>query len=151
MHEDSCIGINYAHMFPKCSRSLHTLLGFALYFVSSIQLLSLYPFMQILTCTRIPCGDSHCENGSFEVLSLHPPSVAADGGIATKWRTIKQIRESRSSRGFIQRRQTTGFPDLSCRYACILIYRLSLNFYELHQESLHCHQVEEELDDWCHC
>ena len=45
MHEDSCIGINYAHMFPKCFRSLHTLLGFALYFVSSIQLLSLYPFI----------------------------------------------------------------------------------------------------------
>ena len=41
MHEDSCIGINYAHMFPKCFRSFHTLLGFALYFMSSIQLLSL--------------------------------------------------------------------------------------------------------------
>ena len=27
--------------FPKCFRSLHTLLGFALYFMSSIQLLSL--------------------------------------------------------------------------------------------------------------
>ena len=38
MHEDSCIGINYAHahMFPKCFKSLHTLLGFALCFVSSI-------------------------------------------------------------------------------------------------------------------
>ena len=24
MHEDSCIGINNAHMFPKCFRSLHT-------------------------------------------------------------------------------------------------------------------------------
>ena len=78
MHEDSCIGINYAHMFPKCFRSLHTLLGFALYFVSSIQVLSLYPCVQFLTCTRIPCRDSHCENWSFEVLSLHPPSVAAD-------------------------------------------------------------------------
>ena len=41
MHEDSCIRINYAHMFPKCFRSLHTLLGFALYFMSLIQLLSL--------------------------------------------------------------------------------------------------------------
>ena len=30
MHEDSCIGINYAHRFPKCFRSLHTLLGFSL-------------------------------------------------------------------------------------------------------------------------
>ena len=32
----NCIGINYAHMFPKCFKSLHTLLGFALYLVSSI-------------------------------------------------------------------------------------------------------------------
>ena len=24
------------------------------------------------------------------------------------------------------------------------------NCHELHQESLHCHQLEEELDDWCH-
>ena len=47
MHEDSCIGINYAHMFPKCFRSLHTLLGFALYFVSSIQFLSLYQIYSI--------------------------------------------------------------------------------------------------------
>ena len=28
MHDGSCIGINYAHRFPKCFRSLHTLLGF---------------------------------------------------------------------------------------------------------------------------
>ena len=26
-----------------------------------------------------------------------------------------------------------------------------VNCHELHQESLHCHQLEEELDDWCHC
>ena len=30
MHDGSCIGINYAHRFPKCCRSLHTLLGFSL-------------------------------------------------------------------------------------------------------------------------
>ena len=35
----------------------------ALHFVSPIQLLSLYQFIQFLTCTRIPCRDSHCENG----------------------------------------------------------------------------------------
>ena len=69
MHEDSCIGINYAHthMFPKCFRSLHTLLGFALCFVSSILILVAVTIYSILTCTRIPCRDSHCENGSFEV------------------------------------------------------------------------------------
>ena len=58
MHDDSRIGINYAHRFPKCFRSL-----FAVHFVSPIQLLSLYQFIQFLICTRILCGDSHCENG----------------------------------------------------------------------------------------
>ena len=71
MHEDSCIGNNYAHMFTKCFKSLHTLLGFALYFVSSILIIVAVTIYSILTCTRIPCGDSHCENGSFEVLSVH--------------------------------------------------------------------------------
>ena len=52
---------------------------------------------------------------------------------------------------FIQRRNTTGFSVLAFRFACILIYRLSLNYSELHQEPLHCHQLEEELDDWCPC
>ena len=51
--------------------------------------------------------------------------------------------------GFVQRRQTRVFTVLSCRFACILIYRLSLNYHELHQEPLHYHQAEEELDDWC--
>ena len=72
MHEDSCIGINNAHVhkFPKCFRSLHTLLGFALCFVTSILILVAVTMYSILTCTRNPCRDSHCENGSFEVLSL---------------------------------------------------------------------------------
>ena len=52
-----------------CSQSVWG--HFAQYFVSSIQLLSLFPFIQFLTCTRIPCRDSLCENGSIEVLSLH--------------------------------------------------------------------------------
>ena len=30
MQDGSCIGINYTHRFPKCFRSLHTLLGFSL-------------------------------------------------------------------------------------------------------------------------
>ena len=71
MHEDSCIGITYAHMFPKCFRSLHTIVGFrsVLHVVNAIVVaVTIY---SILTCTRFPCRDSHCENGSFEVLSLH--------------------------------------------------------------------------------
>ena len=80
MHGDSCTGINYAHthVFSKCFKSLHTLLGFALYFVSSILILVAVTIYSILTCTRIPGRDSQCENGSFEVLSLHTPSVAVD-------------------------------------------------------------------------
>ena len=36
---------------------------FTLHFVSTIELLWLYQFIQFLTCTRISCRDSHCENG----------------------------------------------------------------------------------------
>ena len=80
LHEDSCIGINYAHthMFPKCYKALHTKLGFALYFVSSILIPVAVIIYSILTCTRIPCRDSHCENGSFEVLSFHLPTATVD-------------------------------------------------------------------------
>ena len=60
MHEDSCIGINYvyahSHVFPKCFKSLHTLLGFALCLTSSILILVAVTIHSILTCTQIPCG-----------------------------------------------------------------------------------------------
>ena len=46
MHDASCIGINYAHRFPKCFRSLHTLLGFSLC-TSCHQFNSLYPMDSI--------------------------------------------------------------------------------------------------------
>ena len=59
MHEDSCIGINYVyahtHVFPKCFKSLHTLLGSALCFMSSILILVAVTIYSILTCTQIPC------------------------------------------------------------------------------------------------
>ena len=59
------IGINYAHAhrFPKCFKSLHTLLGFALCFMSSTLILVAVTIYSIVTCTRIPCRDSHCETG----------------------------------------------------------------------------------------
>ena len=76
MHEDSCIGINYAHMFPKCFRSLHTLLDFALSSCRQFNCCSCYHLL-IFSCTRILCGDSHCANWSFQ-MSLQLPSVAAN-------------------------------------------------------------------------
>ena len=42
-----------------------------LHFVSSIQLLSLYHFIQFLTCTRIPLCSFTLRKWSCEVLSLH--------------------------------------------------------------------------------
>ena len=80
--------------------------------------------LNFLIRTRILCRDSHCENGSSEVLSLHHPSVAAD---RRQLRTIqlKQNREEYKKSwkslvwGFIQRRDTTSFTVLSYRFACI--------------------------------
>ena len=113
------------------------------------------PSIQFLTCTRIPCRDSHCENG-FWRCCLYTPRRLQQTAVSCKRSNCNKIENNKKSWkslvwSFIQIRQTTGFSVLSCRFACILIYRLSLNYYELHQESLHCHQLEEELDDWCRC
>ena len=102
MHEDSCIGINYAHMFQKCFRSLHTLLGFALYFVSSIQLLSLYPFIQFLTCTRILVEIHTAKTGLlrcclYTSLRLQQTAVSCKRSNCNKVENKSKIRESRSS------------------------------------------------------
>ena len=43
----------------------------------------------------------------------------------------------------------TGFTALSCRFVRRSCVDFPLSYYELHQVSLHCHQLEEELDDWC--
>ena len=101
MHDGSCIGINYAHRFPKCFRSLHTLLGFSICTSCRQFNLLLYQFIPFLTCTRIPCRDSHCENGSFEVLSLHlpvgysrPPSAVNDP-TAPKWERFVKVARLR--------------------------------------------------------
>ena len=70
-HDGSCIGINYAHRFPKCFRLLHTshVAGiFALHFVSPIQLFSLYQFIQLLTCTQF-LAEIHTAKISCEGLS----------------------------------------------------------------------------------
>ena len=147
MHEDSCIGINYAHMFPKCVRSLHTLLGFALYFVPSIQLLSLYQFIKFLTCTRIPCRDSHCENGSLEVLSLHSrrlqqTAVSCKRSNCNKKENNKKIVKV-ARLGFCPKTANNGFLR-SVMSLCM--HPHSSTFIELL-----CHQLEKVLDDWCHC
>ena len=104
MHDASCIGINYAHRFPKCFRSFHTLLVshivglFALHFVSPIQVLSLYQFIQFLTCMRNVCTDSHCENGLVRCCLHTHRRVAADRRqLHLQRHRRRKNRESRTS------------------------------------------------------
>ena len=92
MHDDSCIGINYAHRFPKCFRSLHIVWIFALHFVSPIQLLSLYQFIQFLTCTRIPCEDSQCEKGLVRCC-LYTSRRLQQTAVSCKRSNCNKIRE----------------------------------------------------------
>ena len=77
MHEDSCIGINnaHAHVFSEGFRTFHTLLGFILCFVSSVQFCRRNHLLNFDLYAN-SLWSSHCEKGSFEVLSLHTPSVA---------------------------------------------------------------------------
>ena len=66
MHEDSSIGINSAHMFSWSFKSLHTLLGFALYFVSSILIIvavTIYSIFDLFVEIHT------AKTGLFEVLS----------------------------------------------------------------------------------
>ena len=70
-----------------------------------------------------------------------PPSAVNDLLATNSWKPFVW--------GFIHRPNTTGFHVLSKIFACILICRLSLNYYKDHQDPFHCHQLEEELDDGC--
>ena len=77
MHEDSCIGINNAHMFPKCFRPLHTLLGFSLCTscqqfncCSCTNVFSFWPvrdfLVEIHTAKMVLWGVVFTENGEVE-------------------------------------------------------------------------------------
>ena len=72
---------------------------FALHFVSPIQLLLLYQFIQFLTCTRIPCRDSHRENGLVRCClythrRLQQTAVSCERSICTKIRE-KNVKVAR--------------------------------------------------------
>ena len=82
--------------------------------------------IHFLTCTGIPCKDSHCENGLvrcclYTSRRLQQTAVSCKRSCCNK---IKKL-ESRHVWGFVQRRQTTGLSVLSCRFARKLIRGLS--------------------------
>ena len=64
-------GINYALMFPSVSSHFTHCWVSLCTSCRQFNCCRCNHFTKFLTCTRIPCIDSHCENGSFEVLSLH--------------------------------------------------------------------------------
>ena len=78
VHDGSCIGINYAHKFPKCFKSLHTLLGFSLCTscqqsncCSCTHLFNFWPVRKFLV-------EIHTAKMVLWGLVFTPPSVAAD-------------------------------------------------------------------------
>ena len=66
---------------------------------------------------------------------------------------IRTNRESRHVWGFVKRRhkqRVSPFYHVVLHLSSVVDFLV--NCHELHQESLHCHQLlEEELDDECHC
>ena len=97
MHEDSCIGINYAHAhkFTKCFRSLHTLLGFALYFVSSVLILVAVTIYSILTCTRIPCRVHTAKTGLVKCC-LYTPRRLQQTAVSCKRSNCNKIENNKN-------------------------------------------------------
>ena len=107
--------------------------------------------IHFLTCTGIPCRDSHSENGLVRCC-LYNSRRLQQTAVSCKRSNCNKIKKCWKSNvwSFIQRWQTMGPPVLSCRFASNLNCGRSFNYHELHQELLNCHQMEEELDDWCH-
>ena len=103
MHDGSCIGIKYAHRFPKCFKLLHTLWGFSLYTsCHQFNCCRCTKFIQILTCTRIPWNCSHCEKGLLKCCLYTPrrlqqTAVSCKRSNCNKIENIKKNRECRSS------------------------------------------------------
>ena len=143
---------NYAHRFTKCFRSLHTLLGLSFcvpkYHVTCCQCTKLIHF---LTCTRIPCRGSHCENARVRCCvhtsrRLQQTAVSCKRSNCNKMKKILKVdtSEALSKDG---KQRVSPFYHVALHVSSFVDF-LS-NCHELHQESLHCHQLEEELDDWC--
>ena len=90
--------------FTNCWFSLCT------HFASSIQLLSLYPFIQFLTCTRIPCRDSHYENCLVRCC-LYNPRRLQQTDVRSNCNKIENIKKSWKSLvwGFYPQTANNGF------------------------------------------
>ena len=93
------------------------------------------------------------KNGRCEVLSLHTPSVAADYcQLSTiQLQQNRKNLESRTSEVLSKDGKQRVLPFYHVALHVSSFVDFLVNCHELHQESFHCHQLEEELDDECHC
>ena len=107
-------------------------------------------FTHFLTCTRIPCRNSHCKNGLVKCC-LYTPCRLQQTAVSCKRSNCNKIREknleSRTSEVLSKDGKQRVLPVLSRRFA----RKAHLwTFFELFWAPLHCHQLEAELYDRCH-
>ena len=150
VHEDKCIGINYAHTTPNCFKSLRTLLlDFALYFVLLIQLLSMFPHIHFSPVCEFLVTVHTAKTGLLRCC-IYTLRRLQQTDVSCKRSNCNKNLESRHVWCFSK----DGTQQVCPFYHVALHVSSSVNFllygHELNQESLHCHQLEEELDDWCH-
>ena len=108
--------------------------------------------IHFLTCTGIPCIDSHCENGLVRCClyisrRLQQTAVSCKRSNCNK---IKKNLKAARLRVLSKDGKQRVSPFYHVAFARKLICGLSFNYHDLHQDPLHCHQLEEEIDDWCH-
>ena len=77
-HESSVGVLVRVHMLQVCVHVKHVVVLVALRIRVVIPVIVNVPTYSLFTCMWIPCNCSHCENGSSEVLFLHPPSITVD-------------------------------------------------------------------------
>ena len=106
--------------------------------------------VHFLTCTRIPCRDSHCENWLMKCC-LYTSRRLQKNAVNCKRSNCNKIKnfESRTSEVLSKdgKQRVSPFHHVALHVSSFVDFHL--NCHELHQESLHFHQLEEELDDWC--
>ena len=101
LREDSCIGIKLRSRsrVPQMFQVTSHVVGFR----SVLRVINpILSFTQFLTCTRTPCGDSHCAKGLLRCClytqrRLHQTVVSCKRSNCNKIENNKQIRESRTS------------------------------------------------------
>ena len=152
-HESSVGLLVRVHMLHVCVHIEHVVVLVVLR-IRVIQSSSMFPYVDFsLVCEFFVIV--HTAKTGLLRCCLHTPWRWQQTAVSCKRSICNKIENNKINSwkpfvwGFTQRSNTTGCTILSHRFACILFHLFSLNSQEDHQDPLHCHQVEEELDDGC--